>query len=62
MMKILHPTDFSPASRAAFARAVRDVRASRAQLLILHVLSSVTPLAGDEPSSARRAPGTPTSS
>jgi nucleotide-binding universal stress UspA family protein len=45
---ILHPTDFSPASRAAFTRAVADAKADRAQLLIAHALSSVTPFAGDE--------------
>jgi nucleotide-binding universal stress UspA family protein len=45
---ILHPTDFSPASRAAFARALADARAERAELLIVHVLSPVTPLTGDE--------------
>jgi len=45
---ILHPTDFSPASRAAFARAVADARADRAELLLVHVLSPVTPFVGDE--------------
>jgi nucleotide-binding universal stress UspA family protein len=46
--RILHPTDFSPASRAAFARAVAEARADRAELLLVHVLSSVTPFAADE--------------
>lgn len=45
---ILHPTDFSKASRAAFARAVAEARARRAELLIVHVLSTITPMAGDE--------------
>jgi nucleotide-binding universal stress UspA family protein len=45
--RILHPSDFSPASRAAFARAVADARAGRAELLIVHVLPAVTPLVGD---------------
>ena len=45
---ILHPTDFSPASRAAFARAVAEARASRGQLLVVHVLSTVLPFVGDE--------------
>jgi nucleotide-binding universal stress UspA family protein len=45
---ILHPTDFSPASRAAFARAVAEARADRAELLVVHVLFSVIPFAGDE--------------
>jgi universal stress protein A len=43
----MHPTDFSPASRAAFARAVADARAERAELLIVHVLPAVMPLIGD---------------
>ena len=45
---ILHPTDFSPASRAAFTRAVADTRAAGAELLLVHVLSVVTPFVGDE--------------
>ena len=45
--RILHPSDFSPASRAAFARAVADARAERAVLLIAHVLPTETPLVGD---------------
>ena len=45
---ILHPTDFSPASRAAFARAVAEARTNKAELLIVHVLSPVTPFVGDE--------------
>jgi nucleotide-binding universal stress UspA family protein len=45
--RILHPSDFSSASRAAFARAVADARAERAELLIVHVLPAVTPLVGD---------------
>ena len=45
---IVHPTDFSPASRAAFARAMTQARADGAELLLVHVLSSATPLLGDE--------------
>jgi nucleotide-binding universal stress UspA family protein len=45
---ILHPTDFSPASRAAFARAVAEARTERAELLLVHVLSSVIPFTGDQ--------------
>jgi nucleotide-binding universal stress UspA family protein len=45
---VLHPTDFSPASRAAFARAVAEARASRGQLLVVHVLSTVMPFVGDD--------------
>ena len=37
--RILHPTDFSPASRLAFRRAVALAKAQRAQLLVVHVLS-----------------------
>jgi nucleotide-binding universal stress UspA family protein len=46
--RILHPSDFSPASRPAFTRAVADARADRAELLLVHVLSPVTPFVGDE--------------
>lgn len=45
--RILHPTDFSPASQAALARALELCRASRAQLLIVHVFSPVIPVAGE---------------
>ena len=37
--RILHATDFSPASRAAFARAVQMAKANRAELLRVHVMS-----------------------
>ena len=39
--RILHATDFSPASRAAFARAVEMAKASRAELLLVHVMSPI---------------------
>jgi nucleotide-binding universal stress UspA family protein len=45
--RILHPTDFSRASGAAFARAVRMAKADRAQLLLVHVLASPAPIAGE---------------
>jgi nucleotide-binding universal stress UspA family protein len=45
--RILHPTDFSKASSAAFARAVADARAARAELVLVHVLSPVIPVAGE---------------
>ncbi|HET7874223.1 MAG TPA: universal stress protein [Methylomirabilota bacterium] len=45
--RILHPSDFSPASSAAFSRAVELARANRAELLLVHVLAPVVPLAGD---------------
>jgi len=43
MRRILHPTDFSPASRAAFARALKAARTDRAELVIAHVLAPVMP-------------------
>ncbi len=45
--RILHPSDFSSASRAAFAKAVELAKTNRAELTILHVLSSVMPVPGD---------------
>ena len=45
--RILHPTDFSPACRTAFATAVDLARANRAQLLVLHVLAPVIPMLND---------------
>ena len=39
MRRILHPSDFSLASRAAFKKAVEMAKASRAELLVVHVLS-----------------------
>jgi universal stress protein A len=46
--RILHPTDFSPASRPAFARAVAEARADRAELWLVHVLSTIAPFTGNE--------------
>jgi nucleotide-binding universal stress UspA family protein len=43
--RILHPSDFSPASRAAFAKAVELAKQDRAQLILAHVLSPVMPYA-----------------
>jgi nucleotide-binding universal stress UspA family protein len=45
--RVLHPTDFSRASGAAFTRALAEAREHRGQLLIVHVLSPVIPMAGD---------------
>lgn len=42
--RILYATDFSNASRPAFAKAIAVARANRAELLIAHVLPSVSPL------------------
>jgi len=45
--RILHPSDFSPASRAAFAKAVDLAKANRAELLVVHVRTPVIPMIGD---------------
>jgi len=44
MRRILHPSDFSPASSAALRKAIEMAKASRGQLLIAHVLSPVVPV------------------
>ncbi len=44
---IVHATDFSPASRPAFARALALARASRAPLTVVHVLAPVVPVGGE---------------
>ena len=45
--RILHPSDFSRASQAAFAKAVELARENRAELRLLHVRSVVVPVMGD---------------
>src|SRR5262245_13789310 len=40
---ILHPSDFSPASRPAFAQAIAAAKEQRAQLLVVHVLAIMMP-------------------
>ena len=40
---ILHPTDFSPASRPAFAQAIAAAKEQRAPLLVVHVLGMIIP-------------------
>jgi nucleotide-binding universal stress UspA family protein len=45
--RVLHPTDFSRASGAAFSRALAEARANKAALTIVHVLAPVVPIAGD---------------
>ncbi len=45
--RIMHPSDFSTASQAAFAKAVEMAKAGRAELVIVHVLSAVMPVPGD---------------
>jgi nucleotide-binding universal stress UspA family protein len=44
---ILHPTDFSPASRPAFVHALALAREEGAELLIVHALATVMPLASE---------------
>ena len=44
--RILHATDFSPASRPALARACEWARRDGARLLILHVLTPPSPFVG----------------
>ena len=45
--RILHPSDFSRASGAAFRKAVEMAKASRGELMVVHVLNPVVPVAGD---------------
>ncbi len=45
--RILHATDFSPASRRAFATALGLAKRSRAELLLLHVVPVPAPLLED---------------
>jgi nucleotide-binding universal stress UspA family protein len=44
---VLHPTDFSPPSRAALTRAIAEAKARKAELLVLHVLAPVVPVVGE---------------
>jgi nucleotide-binding universal stress UspA family protein len=37
--RIVHPSDFSPASRPAFRKAIELAKSTRAQLFVVHVLS-----------------------
>lgn len=45
--RILHPSDFSRASRMAFTKAVEMAGANRAELLLVHVLAPAVPMVGD---------------
>ncbi len=45
--RILHPSDFSRASGAAFVKAVEMAKTNRAELLLVHVLAPIVPMAGD---------------
>jgi nucleotide-binding universal stress UspA family protein len=42
--RILHPTDFSKASSAAYKRAVDMAKGNRAELLLVHVLTPAVPV------------------
>ena len=46
LRRILHATDFSPASRPAFRMALALARPAGAQLLLLHVLTPPAPFVG----------------
>ena len=45
--RILHPTDFSTASSAAYKRAVDLAKGNRAELLLVHVLIPAIPMMAD---------------
>jgi nucleotide-binding universal stress UspA family protein len=45
--RVLHPTDFSKVSNAAFARSLTEARARRAELVLVHVLTPVIVGAGE---------------
>jgi nucleotide-binding universal stress UspA family protein len=45
--RILHPSDFSRASGAAFKKAVEMAKAGRGELMLVHVVSPVAPVAGE---------------
>lgn len=44
--RVLHPTDFSKASTAAFAKSLAEARETRSELLLVHVLSPVMGMVG----------------
>ena len=44
--RVLHPTDFSKASGAALTRAITEAKQGRGELLLVHVLAPVIPMAG----------------
>jgi nucleotide-binding universal stress UspA family protein len=45
--RIVHPSDFSKASVAAFRKAVEMAKAQRAELVIVHVVNPIIPVAGE---------------
>ena len=46
--RILHPSDYSRASGAAFKKAVEMAKAGRAELTVIHVVSPVAPIAAGD--------------
>lgn len=44
--RVLHPTDFSKASNAAFAKSLAEARTNRGERVLVHVLSPVIPMTG----------------
>ncbi len=47
LRRVLHPTDFSRASRAAFERAVETAKANRGELVLLNVIAPTVLPIGD---------------
>lgn len=45
--RILHPSDFSRASNAAFSKAVEMAETNRAELLLADVMTPVVPMPSD---------------
>ena len=45
--RIVHPSDFSSASGAAFKKALEMAKADRAELMIVNVISPIVPIPGD---------------
>ena len=45
--RVLHPSDFTSFSRAAFRTAIEMTKLHRAELLVVHVLSPIVPVPGD---------------
>ena len=45
--RVLHPTDFSRTSGAAFTKALDLAKTSKAELLVVHVLAPAVPMVGD---------------
>jgi nucleotide-binding universal stress UspA family protein len=45
--QIVHPTDFSPASGAAFKKALELAKDGRGEVVLLHVMAPVAPVVGE---------------